>query len=114
MSQKWKVHKFGGTSVLDASRYRNVAKIIEQSPGSKAVVVSAMKGTTDELLRSIELSGVQNADYKKCLDQIHLRHQREIQSLLTGELRDILLQVVSKDIGELEEILRGVWLVKKS
>ncbi len=47
----WTVHKFGGTSVADASCIRRVAAIIgEQRSGNNlAVVVSAMKGVTDDL-----------------------------------------------------------------
>ena len=46
----WTVHKFGGTSVADASCIRRVAGIIGgQRRGNLAVVVSAMKGVTDDL-----------------------------------------------------------------
>ena len=45
----WTVHKFGGTSVADASCIRRVAGIIGgQRRGNLAVVVSAMKGVTDD------------------------------------------------------------------
>ncbi|MGZ3723093.1 MAG: bifunctional aspartate kinase/homoserine dehydrogenase I [Bdellovibrionales bacterium] len=108
---KWKVHKFGGTSVLDAGRYRNVAKIIEGTgSGPKAVVVSAMKGTTDDLLNAVEMARAQNSEYSKLLVKIHERHNREAIVLL-GE-KNPLLEVFAADFLELGEILRGVWLVK--
>ena len=47
------VQKFGGTSVADVERIRNVAKRVkaEQDKGNQvAVVVSAMAGTTDQLV----------------------------------------------------------------
>lgn len=114
MAEKWKVHKFGGTSVLDASRYKNVAGILTdlQPPGRKAVVVSAMKGTTDDLLLAADLAGRQNDDYKTCLHKIHERHKREVTALLNEPFRDPLLAVLAADFSELAEILRGVWLVK--
>jgi aspartate kinase len=48
------VQKFGGTSVADADRIRNVARKVkrEADRGNEvAVVVSAMAGTTDQLIR---------------------------------------------------------------
>ncbi len=45
------VHKFGGTSVGDAPRFASVADILTSNPGPKAVVVSAMSGVTDQLIR---------------------------------------------------------------
>ena len=51
----WTVHKFGGTSVADASCIRRVAGIIGgQRRGNQAVVVSAMKGVTDDLLGLVD------------------------------------------------------------
>ena len=45
------VMKFGGTSVANATRYQNVARVLAAEPeGPKAVVVSAMSGVTDALL----------------------------------------------------------------
>ncbi|HEX8336735.1 MAG TPA: hypothetical protein VF621_08390 [Pyrinomonadaceae bacterium] len=51
---KWAVHKFGGTSAADAGRYKAVAEILlaRRAAGERAaVVVSAMSGVTDALLR---------------------------------------------------------------
>jgi len=46
----WTVHKFGGTSVADATCVRRVAGILGGFPDNLGVVVSAMKGVTDDLL----------------------------------------------------------------
>ena len=53
------VMKFGGTSVADISRIRNVAHHVKREVGAGhevAVVVSAMSGTTDQLVRWCEES----------------------------------------------------------
>ncbi len=50
-----KVFKFGGASVSSASAIKNVAAILEMYPGKKAIVVSAMGSTTnnmEDLVRS--------------------------------------------------------------
>ena len=45
------VHKFGGTSVADAERYRHVAQLLlAREEAMQVTVVSAMKGVTDALI----------------------------------------------------------------
>ena len=45
------VHKFGGTSVADAERYRHVAQLLlAREESLQVTVVSAMKGVTDGLI----------------------------------------------------------------
>ena len=54
-SPRWVVHKFGGTSLASAERYRNVAKILaDRDEKPCAVVVSAMGGLTDMLVGLVE------------------------------------------------------------
>ena len=44
-----RAHKFGGSSVADADRYRHVAALLHDAPQPRVVVVSAMQGVTDAL-----------------------------------------------------------------
>lgn len=114
MSKKWNVHKFGGTSVLNATRIRSVAKIISEKipQGSAAVVVSAMKGVTDDLIQSVSWAQNQDDRYHALLQKIWERHQKEIQDLLPEPKP--LLEVIKNNISDLKEILRSVWLVKSA
>lgn len=48
------VHKFGGSSLADATRIGAAAALVAGEPDAQAVVVSAMQGVTDALLASIE------------------------------------------------------------
>lgn len=51
------VHKFGGTSVADADRYRHVAQLLlARDEDVQVTVVSAMKGVTDALIELCELA----------------------------------------------------------
>lgn len=51
------VHKFGGTSVADAERYRHVAQLLlAREETVQVTVVSAMKGVTDALIELAELA----------------------------------------------------------
>ena len=48
------VHKFGGSSVADATRLRSVWERVRDGATRSAVVVSALRGVTDELVGLIE------------------------------------------------------------
>ena len=51
---RWRVHKFGGSSVADAACMRRVADILEADPCPRiGVVLSACKGVTDALLNLV-------------------------------------------------------------
>lgn len=58
-----KVFKFGGASVKDAEAVKNVAGIISNHPGKKAVVVSAM-GKTTNLLETMVRAYFDKNDHK--------------------------------------------------
>ena len=58
MENNWRVFKFGGTSLKDASMFKRVAAIVAES-GERplAVVVSAMAGITDSLMALGRIGG---------------------------------------------------------
>ena len=52
--ERWRVHKFGGSSVADAVCMERVARILEQDPHPRlGVVLSACRGVTDALLNLV-------------------------------------------------------------
>jgi aspartokinase/homoserine dehydrogenase 1 len=73
-----------------------------------------MKGVTDDLFQAIALAASNDEKYKAVLEQIHQRHKTEITALISEPHRSKLLSVIEKDIHELGEILRGVWIVKQA
>ena len=74
MSQQWKVHKFGGSSVADAACMERVARILESdSSPSLAVVLSAARGVTDALL-ALVAGAARQQDVSTGLDAIRNRH----------------------------------------
>ena len=80
MSTEWIVHKFGGTSVADADRYRAACEIVlSQRSGERvAVVVSAMSGVTNALIDAVNLASVQDESYLQKLDALERRHLETI------------------------------------
>lgn len=115
--QAWAVHKFGGTSVGNAERYQNVAKIVTELGDSapRAIVVSAMKGVTDALIEVVELARKRNEIYLSRLDIIKNRHFEALHDLLKAshpELKSSLTARLEQDFRDIQEILRGIWLTK--
>jgi aspartokinase/homoserine dehydrogenase 1 len=114
-SYSWVVHKFGGTSVGNAERYAGVVRILQAEDSAPnapraAVVVSAMKGTTDGLIDVVEAARKNDAKYLETLGGLKTRHFEALAELGLAELEPKL----EKDFAELTEVLRGVWLARSA
>ncbi len=97
------VMKFGGTSVGDAERIRNLKKIIDAFKEEKIVVVSAMSGITDSLVRAGTLSQLGDKNYLKEYISIKDKHE-----LVMKELFNENLPHVEKLLEELFNILKSI------
>ena len=73
-------HKFGGSSVADAERYRHVAALVQDSPQPRAVVVSAMQGVTDALT-ALAHESVAGRDWHDAWSRLRDRHFAEAHKL---------------------------------
>ena len=115
MSASWVVHKFGGTSLADAERYRNVAAIMRAQEGSKkAIIVSAMSKVTDALIELVDLAKVRDDAYISRADALKQRQVDAVTSLLSGSSQGQLLDVLESDFKDIKEVLRGVYLSRTS
>ncbi|HDH63420.1 MAG TPA: bifunctional aspartate kinase/homoserine dehydrogenase I, partial [Firmicutes bacterium] len=97
------VMKFGGTSVGSAERIRNLKEIIERFDEEKVIVVSAMSGITDSLIRAGELSQKGDKDYLKEYLKIRDRHLSVMEELFLETIKD-----VEKLLEELLNILKSI------
>ena len=52
MNKSTTVHKFGGSCLRDISDLNRIAEVIQHWPGQSVLVVSALWGTTDRLMRA--------------------------------------------------------------
>ncbi|HYV13240.1 MAG TPA: bifunctional aspartate kinase/homoserine dehydrogenase I [Pyrinomonadaceae bacterium] len=113
MNAEWTVHKFGGTSLADADRYRAACEIIlsERSAKRVAVVVSAMSGVTNALIESVNLAAAHDDSYLHKLQTLEDRHLETITAL---QLRNssTLSETVQSDFSAIREVLRGVWITR--
>ena len=109
----WLVHKFGGTSVAGADRYRNVASIISREPGvKKAIVVSAMSGVTDALISLVDLAKKRDDAYHGKLRELQARHVDAARALLPPDAAERVAGVLEEDTDDVADILRAIWLGK--
>lgn len=108
----WTVHKFGGTSLADASRYARAANLVRDSgEGPVAVVVSAPAGITDSFLAAVALAAKRDPEYRNALYEIRDRIISLARELL-GDAAPPLIDVVEADTRDLEDVLRGVELTR--
>src|SRR5215213_3792313 len=118
MNSTWTVHKFGGTSLADAGRYRSAGRILlsRRRPGTRtAVVVSAMGGVTDALLESVGTAARRDDAYLAKMDALKERHLETIGGLgLDPPQQDALAAAVASDFRDIGEVLRGVWIARLS
>ncbi len=106
-----KVLKFGGTSVGSKESLLNVKKIVEGEATPLIVVVSALSGVTDELIRTshLALAGEQEA-YVQAYEALVTRHESLIAELDLSS-RGELMAAVRSMFEELRSILQGVFLI---
>lgn len=102
------VMKFGGTSVGDASRIAGVARLSTAQAGPVAVVVSAMGGTTDTLLKAGRLAESGHFDTANAeIEAIRARHHAVVGD--DAALRAVIDGMVDEASG----LLRGVSLLRE-
>ncbi|MDR2773844.1 MAG: bifunctional aspartate kinase/homoserine dehydrogenase I [Tannerella sp.] len=107
-----KVLKFGGTSVGSADSILSVKKIVEAVDEPVIVIVSALGGITDKLLHTAKLASAGDASYKKEFSEIVARHKSIVDGLISGSKRATVMKKVKETLDELENIYRGVFLIK--
>ena len=104
--------KFGGTSVGSVDSILSVKKIVERQEEPVIVVVSALGGITDKLIRTSQMAVAGDQLYQKSFEEIVLRHEEMINAILpAGELRNKLFATVSGLLEELRSIYQGVYLI---
>jgi aspartokinase/homoserine dehydrogenase 1 len=108
-----KVLKFGGSSVGNAENIEKVVAIVRNATkeNSCAVVLSAMQGTTDDLIEAGKLAESGDEIFRKKINEIKTKHLEAIRSLFQTSDQKELLEFVKERIGELEKICEGVFLL---
>ena len=109
------VHKFGGTSVGDASRIAAVARIVgDASAGCRLVVVaSAMAGVTDQLVAAGTAAARGDRDEgTRLLDAVLARHLEAAEQLALGDAQEVVTEI-RRIVSEVSDLIRAVAHLKE-
>lgn len=110
-----KVLKFGGSSVASAETIEKVIGIIREASENEvcAVVLSAMQGTTDDLISAGRAAERGDDGYIEILSRIGERHLEAISALSHDGQTLAITDFVESTIKELENLFDGVRLVRE-
>jgi aspartokinase/homoserine dehydrogenase 1 len=113
--QRWRVHKFGGSSVADAVCMERVARILEQDPHPRlGVVLSACRGVTDALLNLVATAERQEGPLTEQIETLRHRHEVIADTLLAGSARNEFLATLGQDCRDITGILHTVALIRSA
>lgn len=111
-----KVLKFGGTSVGTVESINQVIQILQENlnEGRKiAVVYSAMGGVTNRLIEIGKLAATSDLEYLQLLKSVEDRHFAAVRGLIDVKNQSSAIAKVKGLLNELEDLLRGVFLIKE-
>jgi bifunctional aspartokinase / homoserine dehydrogenase 1 len=108
-----KVLKFGGSSVGSVPAITNALSIVANAStfGEIVVVVSALQGVTNELIRSSELALSKNEDWRALLSNLESRHLATLDALVPSQEYARHVGPLKILFREVSEILLGVSLL---
>ncbi len=113
--ERWRVHKFGGSSVADAACMERVASILETDPRRRlSVVLSACRGVTDALLGLVSAAEQQGADVSDRLAVIRQRHVDIADTLLHADARREYIEQLDEDCTDVHGALETVRLIRSA
>lgn len=102
-------HKFGGSSLSDATRMAAVADLLlGRDEPAQVVVVSAMRGVTDVLIQLAESAARREPEWRDVLKELHRRHADAIRQLLDGTARGELVAWLENEFHELDQLLAAL------
>jgi len=112
---RWKIHKFGGSSLADADCFGRVAGLMTERRDERiGVVVSAMGGMTDALLNLASLAEQDDVAYEGELHAIGKRYSDTARELIDGNSLVAVLDNWSRDAEDIRDVLKAVALVKSA
>lgn len=110
--KNWQIHKFGGTSMASSASIKQVAEIIlnQDFNHPQGVIVSAMAGVTDDLLK-LCLLAQNHQDYSHLILEILHLHQQVIHQL---NLSPHLINQIKDDLSIIETLLQSITISKQA
>ncbi|MDR2358740.1 MAG: bifunctional aspartate kinase/homoserine dehydrogenase I [Prevotellaceae bacterium] len=103
-----KILKFGGSSVATPGNIKKVKSIVEQCDDNKFVVVSALGGVTDQLVKAGMMAAAGNEAFRKELAEIEERHLNAAKALIKPQQQGHVLSGLKVLLNELEDYLQSM------
>ncbi len=102
-----KIFKFGGTSLGSAERIRQVAEIVSNIEGDRLVVLSAMSGTTNTLVKiGNELRGNRANSAETLIGELEGTYRAVIEDLYANsEIKVTVNEIISEIFGYIRGFL---------
>lgn len=109
------VLKFGGSSVATAENIKKVIAVVKEkiTADTTVVVVSALGGITDLLLKCSKLASEGDESYKEQLAEIEQRHLQAVRELIPIHNQSSVLSFVKTQCNEIEDICNGIFLLQE-
>ncbi len=109
------VLKFGGSSVATAQTIQQVLQIVanHSKNDSLFVVVSALGGVTDLLLKAGAQAAANNNEYKETLNEIEKRHLGTVRELIPVTEQSSVISTVKSKLNDLESLCEGAFLLSE-
>lgn len=107
--------KFGGTSVGSVESILSVKRIVEAEAGREPVivVVSALGGITDKLIKTSRMAAAGDAAYEDEFREIVSRHVEMVKRVIPEFDAQMTMQRrVGELLNELKDIFQGIYLIK--
>lgn len=108
-----KVLKFGGTSVAHSQNILLVENIIrrEALQGRVVVIVSALHGVTDSLIKAAEYAAAKDDTYIQLVKNLEEKHLHLVKELIPVLHQSSWLSFVKKHFNDLEDIYNGIFVL---
>ncbi len=108
-----KVVKFGGTSVANSINIQKAINIVKKNQEAQIVVVSALSGVTDLLIKTGTLAESNDEAYLQVLKDLENKHLDTTRELLPVTTQSSCLSLVKQHFNELEDICEGVFRLQE-
>ena len=107
-----KVLKFGGTSVGTPESILKVREIVVSRTEAPVVVVSALGGVTDQLIRSARLAEEGDAAFRDEIAAMRERHVSVCRAVVPADRRSEIEAELNIMLDRLSSICEGVFLLQ--
>lgn len=109
------VLKFGGSSVADANRIRQVSKVIDQYTNTQnlTIVVSALGGITNLLETSGQEAFNNDLNYQHTIQEIEDRHFAVINELINPKNRSEIAALIKMLCNAADQICHGISILNE-